>query len=143
MSIRTDFRTYLLTKSTVTDLVGTGDNARVYPGFAPQGVSLPHVVLNTISDVSDHDMDGANGWTEARVQVDCYARTVDDAEALAEVIRLACDGYKGTMGAAEVAFCFQEAGDDGPEPYPTNEPRQRSRRRDDYRFAYFKALPTL
>lgn len=143
MSIRNAFKTYLLTKTDFTDLVGASGNARVFPGFLPQGTTLPAVVLNIISDVPDHDTQGANGWTVARLQVDCYGLTPDAADAVSEQIRLACDGYTGLMGATEVAWCFHEEGDDVPEIEPENEERRRQRRHDDYRLAYFKTLPTL
>src|SRR5688572_1798557 len=103
MSIRDDYRTYLLTKSGVTDLVGTGDDARVYPGFLPQGVTLPAIVLVTVSDVPSHDMDGANTWTVARVEVACYAASAPGADALVEAVRMVSDGKSGTtMGGSTV-----------------------------------------
>ena len=142
MSIRNDFRTYLLTKTAITTLVGA-DDPRIYPGFVPQGVALPHVVLNTISDVPDHDCDGANTWAVARIQVDAYGRTPDEADAVIEQIRLACDGKTGTMGGSTVHWCFKEDGDDTPEPAPANEVRRRHRTRNDYRLAYVQSLPTL
>lgn len=144
MSIRDDFRTYLLTKSGITDLIGgSGSGNRIYPGFIPQGVSLPAVALNLISDVPHHDTDGANGWAEARIQVDCYGALPPAAEAVSEQIRLACDGYSGTMGSSNVQFCFKDDGGDTPESAVGNEADQRFRRRSDYRLAYMQTLPTL
>ncbi len=141
MSIRDDLRTYLLTKSGITNLVGaTG----VWPGYAGQGKALPYIVLTTVSDVPDHDMDGANTWTVARIQVDCWATAQLGADALAEAVRNACDGYAGqAMGGTHVHYCFHEDSGDDPQPQPENEPRTRHRVRADYRIAYAKTVPTL
>jgi hypothetical protein len=143
VSIRDDFKTYLLTKTGITDLVGVSGSDRVFPGFLPQGKALPAIVLLTVSDVPDHDMDGANGWTVARIQVDCYAATPGGADALAEQVRLACDGKSGTMGSSTVNWCFHDDAGDDPYPEPENEPRRRARVRADYRVAYVKTIPTL
>lgn len=143
MSIRDDLRTYLLTKTAFTTLVGSGDDARVYPGFQPQGVTLPAVVLDTISDSPEHTTDGHCSLTVARLQVQCWGKTPDSAQAVAEQVRLAVDGYRGTWGSTTINQAFKLDGEDGEEPAADNEPRRRFSHTVDYEVAYFQTVPTL
>jgi hypothetical protein len=143
MSIRDDFRTYLLTKN-LTAQVGSGDSGRIYPDFLPQGMTLPAIVLTKVSDVGAHDSGGANTWAVARVQVDCYAGSRTQADTVAEAVRNACDGFSGnTMGSSFVHWCKKEDDADVSFPEPENEQRQRFRVTADYMIAYVQSLPTL
>jgi hypothetical protein len=95
------FRTYLLTKSGVTDEVGT----RIHRDHLPQDPTLPAVVFHVISDVKEHHMGGASLLAMARVQLDVIAETFGAAQDAAEAIRNAADGYSGTMGSEYAQTC--------------------------------------
>ena len=82
-------RAILLASSGVTALVGT----RVNFGEHPQGQPLPAIVMSTVSEVSDHTIDGPDGVPDARVQVDCYAVTYGAAKQLSRVVRTVLDGH--------------------------------------------------
>lgn len=91
--------TYLKTKSAITSLIGTGDNARIYLGFPKQGASLPYIVLEVFEGLSAEHLTGISGIAENRVQIDCYAETKNGAHDLAEAVRLApLQMYRGTLG---------------------------------------------
>jgi len=87
--------TYLQTKSGVTNLIST----RMYPDDLPQDNTLPCIVYRVISKVPEHDLSGASPLTRYRFQLDSYAATRIGADALAEAVRNAADGYRGTMGS--------------------------------------------
>lgn len=94
------YRTYLLTKSTVTDVLGT--TSGIFHDNAPQGVTYPIVVLHKIDDVPVQALDGPIDKARALVQVDCRANTRAAADNLGEQIRLVTDNYSGTMGTHTV-----------------------------------------
>ena len=93
-----DIRTYLQTKTAVTNLVGT----RIFPRMMPQGETLPAVVFSLIGSTSEPRLLGASGGVRALVQLDCYAETHIACNALGEQIRLALHGYSGTAGNSTI-----------------------------------------
>lgn len=79
------FRTYLLTKSGVTNLVV----ARIYPDILPQKPTYPAIVLREISANPHQHLDGSSGMRETRIQVDCWDDDTIGAKAVREQVRLA------------------------------------------------------
>ena len=74
--------------------------ARVRPHMAWAEDDLPYVVYARISDVVGYHMGGEDGLYDARYQLDCWAATGEDAEALAEAVQSALSNYRGTAGPA-------------------------------------------
>jgi len=64
--------------------------------------SFPAIVYNRISSQHVHHLRGGAGIAKARYQIDCWGRSLDDSEDLAEKIRLSLQGYAGPMGNAVV-----------------------------------------
>ena len=87
-------RTYLVGKSSVTDLVGT----RIYPAVLPQSATLPACVYSVISSVPNDCIAGSSGSVTASVQVDVYSDSHITSNNIAEQIRLVTQGYFGSMG---------------------------------------------
>lgn len=77
-------RTELLNASAVTALVAS----RIYPHKAPQGATVPFVVITTISSIPFNSMTGTSGTRlrSARVQVDSYAKTYLEVHQLADAV---------------------------------------------------------
>ena len=96
MNIAEAIVAHLVADLNVTALVGT----RIYPKLLPQSPAYPAVVLHLISGGTDHTHDGPDGIAEVRYQIDCLAPTIAAATAAAEAVRVALDGYQGTMGGA-------------------------------------------
>lgn len=86
----------LAADSTVTALVST----RIYRGTAPQSASLPYVVMHEISKPHAHDLSGASGMAEPRLQIDAIAADPDTCESITEAIRDTIDGFRGTLGTS-------------------------------------------
>lgn len=61
-------------------------------GARKRGATLPGIVLNVVSDLSEHTQDGPDGLSEARVQVDVYAASYGEAKAISRTLRRALDG---------------------------------------------------
>jgi len=88
-----DLRTYLLSKSSITNLVGT----RVFPDYIPQKNSTyPAIVYQIISDTPEHTLAGAAGYTGTRVQLDVYAATSLVRAQVVEALRNVLQGFPPT-----------------------------------------------
>lgn len=84
-------RERLLSSSAVTALAGM----RVDFGGNPQGTANPRVCLWTISDAEGLTIEGPDGFSQGRVQADCYGSTYSAAKNLSRAVRAALDGYAG------------------------------------------------
>lgn len=91
-------RTYILAGTAVADLVGT----RMYPGKMPQEPTLPLLVYQRVSGPREHDMNGAAGIANPRIQIDAWATTYAGTKALATAVRKRLDGYSGDTGSPAV-----------------------------------------
>ncbi len=80
-------RTLLVAKlkgmTAVTDIVGQ----QIYPIKAPQGVSLPYITFQQISDVPINASKGATPTAAMRMQVNCFEDTYDKVHTLAAAVR--------------------------------------------------------
>lgn len=100
MSVTSDLQTFLLSKTAITNIVGT---AGVYWMRAPQGTDFPYITFQEVSDVREHDLAGQCGLVVASYQVDCWHKA-GDVHALAEAVRTSIDGYTGTMTSTTVQY---------------------------------------
>lgn len=85
---------HLLTNAAVAAKVGN----RVHLKQLPQRSTLPAIVIHKVSGPREHSHDGSSGLARPRFQFDMYAATAEAANDLAEKVRLALDGFRGTMG---------------------------------------------
>jgi len=69
--VRVALRSYLLTKSAITDIVGQ----RIYAGALPQGATSPAVTMATVSESYDYDGVGLAWIVQTRMQFECYSAT--------------------------------------------------------------------
>ena len=100
-------RTYLLTKTAITDIVGQ----RIYADKLPQKATLPALVLKIQSERYDHALDGLSGIVATRIQVECYADTRLTSNALADaVIWCGIDQIKGTYTDINIRGVMVEDG---------------------------------
>jgi hypothetical protein len=85
------FCEYLLTKSSITDLIGTGDNARLWPDVLPEGYSVksdgPAATYQIIDGTDEHTISDRCGFVQARVQISCFAWKRLIANQLARAIK--------------------------------------------------------
>lgn len=77
----------------VTALLGIGPT-RLFPfGEAPQGVSLPYAVWQTIAGNPENYMDCPPDTDQHTLQIDVYARTGHQAREVANALRVAVEPY--------------------------------------------------
>lgn len=60
---------------------------RIYPQIAPQPLTKPYVVYAVVSDEPLNSLQGdTSGLGSARVQIDCYATSYRDVQAVADAV---------------------------------------------------------
>lgn len=96
MTIIEGMRTFLLANTSIAAIAGT----RVFPLRLPQKLDLSNgkgaIVLTRIDEIGEAHLRGPNALVKARIQVDAYAVTHDDATALGTLCSQRLDGYQGT-----------------------------------------------
>lgn len=68
----------------------------VYPGLAPDDVSIPYIVFFQVTNVPSPDASGASKLDEITYQISVFAGSYRAMETLAESVRTALDEYTGT-----------------------------------------------
>jgi hypothetical protein len=110
--IKAGLYAHALTKEAITDLVGAGANARIYPQDVPEDAALPYLVISLISNRHGQLINISEGLVEASVQIDCWADDSVEADELYYAVRISYDGYIGLMGSVMVQAClFDNDGD--------------------------------
>lgn len=89
---------YLTSQPTIAALVGT----RIYPSMLPEEVDYPAVAYMRVSTQRIYGIGGPIGYATPRIQFSAFARDPDTASAVIDAIRVALDGFRGGMGAANV-----------------------------------------
>ncbi len=136
--------TYLSTKAAIVAVVGT----RVFPIEVArnQTVVYPCITFQLISTRQQHSLGGASQLAWKRYQVTSWSKSANganSAEALAELVRLACDGYAGTWGTVDIQSCLHDGEGDSFDLPSDNENAKVYGRRQDYQIAYTESQPTL
>ena len=139
MSMKSSIITYLNTKTGVTDLVGS----RIRFGFSEQADALPRIVIHNIDNSHEHHLTAAAGFVQGRFQFDCFGETPLQALNVSEQLRLALDGFRGTMGDVYVSTCLLDSERDN-----TDQPVEGAHRgvysvQQDYLLGWAVSVPTF
>lgn len=103
-TIEEALRAILTANAGVTAIVST----RVYPVVIPQAATLPAVAYQRISATREHNLGGPGGLTRVRFQLTMAAATYAAMKALANAVRVALDGYRGTVSGVFVQAALSE-----------------------------------
>jgi hypothetical protein len=76
--------------------VGALIGDRIHPLVIPQGVSLPAVTYQQITGLRVQNLASPQGMVRTRFQLNCWAETYNEADAVADEIRKTLGGYSGT-----------------------------------------------
>lgn len=79
-------------------------DGRVYPGHLPDPPVLPALVYQRIATRRPVSFDGPSAFVRARMQLDVWAASYGEARTIADRLRQVLVGYRGPMGALEVAI---------------------------------------
>ena len=98
MPVEAALASYLKSIGEITDLIGIGDSARIYPLKLPQKPNYPAVTYQVISSPRHHDVDIAY----PRIQYTTFAGTYSQAKELAGILRLHLQRLKGVLSGVHV-----------------------------------------
>jgi len=107
-------RSRLLDFDVITDLIGEGARARMYPVKLPQDPSptWPAITYQIISGRPEYDIQGAAGVAEMRLQIDIWSaerpsvRAYDEVRKLGEYVRRALSGYAAAIDGTGYALQY-------------------------------------
>jgi len=91
---RPSFVAFLLGDAALSAAVG---GSRVFPVVLPQEETRRSIVYAMTGDRGDHHTEGPSGLARPRMRVDAIADDIDDAAALAGLVKARLDGYAGPM----------------------------------------------
>lgn len=81
---------------------------RLYGSVGPQDGELPFGVYSRLVSTYDHHMTGSSDLLSLRIQCDWYARTYEEVKRLAELARMAVDGFTGTVTIGDDSMIIQK-----------------------------------
>ena len=105
----------LVATTAVTDLVGTN----IKPITQLQGASLPLITWQRITTETINHSTGATTTENARIQINSYAETYDDAKTLGRAVKAALSGWGSSTANPQISMTHIESDadlPDGPEP---------------------------
>lgn len=87
-------------KALVTILKATAEVAalvstRVFFAEAPQSAPLPFILLTRVNTNFVHSLTGFSELSNARIQIDCYAKTQKEARSVGTAVRQSIDSFRG------------------------------------------------
>jgi hypothetical protein len=98
---------YLTADGGITVLVGD----RIYPNRLKEGAVIPAISWNRVSARRIYTFDAfedTDAWTQARIQVNCWAYTAEEAIEVGEAVLLALSGYDGDMSGQLIGSSFAD-----------------------------------
>jgi hypothetical protein len=99
----------------ITTLVGS----RIYFGALPQTSNIwaaPAITYAVISRPYGHTLVGADGTSQARVQITAHAVSVALCDQISQAVRDSFDGFAGSMSGVKVTACILDNEIDLPTP---------------------------
>lgn len=83
--------------STVSSIVVSGSQTRIYPIQLAQGVTAPSLVYHVVSENTDYNISHSSGLVMSRIQIDAYALTQSVAFDLADAVKDVLSGFRGIV----------------------------------------------
>jgi hypothetical protein len=109
MSVLTDFRERLVTDQGLTGMLSAAD--AVYCGFVPQSaqkVQPPYLIFDLLSDPGHYHLGGAAGVGSPSIQVGCWGRTPEQADALADALVDSLSASRARLGGRACHGAFKK-----------------------------------
>jgi hypothetical protein len=75
---------------------------KVFPLRARPGVAAPYIVYSRVSGQRVRSLAGPSGLARPRFQFDCYGGTYAELRDVATQLRLALDGFRGTVAGVRI-----------------------------------------
>jgi hypothetical protein len=88
-------------------------NDRIYPNNVPQDVELPFISYSIVSQEPSITKDVISPLDVIRISLDIYSTNYDTSNQIAAAVRVALDGYKGTINSQVVQRITFDGQSDG------------------------------
>lgn len=99
--VRVGLRAYLIDDGAIAARIDSGAAAtlryRLFSLKLPQGETRDSIVYSKISGLGDHHMQGPSGLARPRIQIDSWAKEIDDAVTLSGLVKERIDGFRGSI----------------------------------------------
>lgn len=144
--IEDNIRTYLLTQSPITALVGTdsaGSPARIFAVDRRQGITADSIIYERLGTERDPMLASAQGAAEALLEFDCVSPTYAGAKALGNALRGELDGFRGAMGDATIHWCSLDDESDDYDPPADGSARGQFHQLLTFRVQYLESIPAF
>lgn len=147
MAIRADLRTYLLSQSSITSLIGQRISLSRVPlnldaTAGQSGGPFPCVTYRRVSAGAYQDMDNGAGYCEADFEFDFYSTDSVEVESVSEAFRLKLQGYRGAMGGSTVKKVTLVNEQDFFHPPPDGSDTGIHRTTQQYNVGFYVTIPT-
>lgn len=90
--------------------------AKIYPGEVPKAIAAPFLTVNLVGEPDGQLLEGAAGYPESRVQVECIGPDMDTANALGEAVKTALQSIVKQTIATRTDVDIRKDGVDFTEP---------------------------
>jgi hypothetical protein len=100
----------LTTKLRATPAISALVGNRIYPTKAPQATTSAYIVYDMLGGEDHTAHDGFGGLRSGRISYACCAPKYGEAKAIAEAVRMALAGWKGTLSGLEISVpaCYED-----------------------------------
>lgn len=88
-------------------VIGSGSQMRIFSQRLAQNAPLPALTYQLISDPSENSHTGASGLAKARVQIDAWAKTKEEARSVTRAARIALVGIKRTVAGISLQGAYK------------------------------------
>lgn len=95
--IRPAITVRLLGDAGIAAAITAGGITRIFPTVLPQGIALPSIVQNMITETTDYNILRPSSLGNVRVQIDCWDDTLDGSVALGDLVNSRLSGFAGTV----------------------------------------------
>ncbi len=112
----------LSAETDITDIVGSGNDCRVFPAVSNKNYDIPYITYQQIVNVPNPSKSGVSTLDEDVYQINIAAKTRAQCDTLAELVRIALDYATGTYSGSVLQLCvyqtqrdlwYENAQDDG------------------------------
>ena len=140
MTILAAFYSFATTNTAINAEVGT----RVYPIKAPtSAIGKKYITYQEIINPSVYHMEAASKLAKPTLQIDCWAPSALQADAISEAVRDSLDGFRGVFGSVDIRNIFFDTQRKDFEYFNDSSQKGSYRNLIEVTIWYFRSVPSL
>lgn len=102
MDIEEALQTYFLSKTEITDILGTGTAFRLFPDFARGGTAFPYATYQISGTEPAQHLEGSSELYGITMEYDIWGTSKSSVRSVAKALRNLLDGFLGVMGDFDI-----------------------------------------